>query len=91
MLWLQGGRCRGNTRTHWWTPTVRDSIKLKKASYLGFLACGTPEAADRYQQVKRCVAVAVAEAKTRAWEEFGEAWRTTSGRLPQGFGPPSAI
>ncbi|TWW71602.1 hypothetical protein D4764_16G0000990, partial [Takifugu flavidus] len=47
----------GNARTRWWTPA----------------ACGTPEAADRYRQAKRNAATAVAEAKTRAWEEFGEA------------------
>lgn len=36
------------------------------------LARGTQEAADRYRQAKRAAARAVAEAKTRAWEEFGE-------------------
>ncbi|TWW59340.1 hypothetical protein D4764_06G0008700 [Takifugu flavidus] len=40
--------CRGgNARTRWWTPAVRDAVKLKKESYLALLACGTPEAADR--------------------------------------------
>ncbi|TWW57405.1 hypothetical protein D4764_07G0001240 [Takifugu flavidus] len=63
----------GNARTHWWTPVVRDAVRLKKESYQALLAFGTPEAADRYQQAKRCAATAVAEAKTRAWEEFGEA------------------
>ncbi|TWW71552.1 R2DM Retrovirus-related Pol polyprotein from type II retrotransposable element [Takifugu flavidus] len=46
---------------------------------------GTPEAADRYQQTKRSGATAVDKAKTRAWEEFGEAmesdFRTTSKRM----------
>ncbi|TWW59887.1 hypothetical protein D4764_06G0014170 [Takifugu flavidus] len=41
-------------------------------SYRALLACGTPEAPDRYRQAKRSAATAVAEAKTRAWEEFGE-------------------
>ncbi|TWW76582.1 hypothetical protein D4764_13G0012440 [Takifugu flavidus] len=68
------GACRGgNARTRWWTPAVRDAVKLKKESYRALLACGTPEAADRYRQAKRSAATAVAEAKTRAWEEFGEA------------------
>ena len=68
------GACRGgNPRTRWWTPAVRDAVKLKKESYRAFLACGTPEAADGYRQAKRNAASAVAEAKTRAWEEFGEA------------------
>ncbi|KAK0134381.1 hypothetical protein N1851_030038 [Merluccius polli] len=34
----------GNSRTRWWTPAVRDAVKLKKESYRTFLACGTPEA-----------------------------------------------
>ncbi|TWW73573.1 hypothetical protein D4764_15G0009670, partial [Takifugu flavidus] len=62
----------GNARTCWWTPVVRDAIRLKESA---LLACGTPEAADRYLQAKRSAATAVAEAKTRAWEEFGSrAW-----------------
>nr|XP_049591160.1 uncharacterized protein LOC125978127 [Syngnathus scovelli] len=68
------GACRGgNPRTRWWTPAVRDAVKLKKESYRAVLACGTPEAADRYRMAKRNAASAVAEAKTWAWEEFGEA------------------
>ena len=67
------GACRGgNSWTRWWTPAVRDAVKLKE-SYGTFLACGTPEAAGRYRQAKRTTAAAVAEAKTRTWEEFGEA------------------
>ncbi|TWW68208.1 hypothetical protein D4764_19G0000060 [Takifugu flavidus] len=66
--------CRGgNARTRWWTPVVRDAVRLKKESYQALLACGTPEAADRYWQAKWSAATAVAEAKTQAWEEFGEA------------------
>ncbi|XP_051936003.1 uncharacterized protein LOC127610201 [Hippocampus zosterae] len=68
------GACRGgNPRTRWWTPAVRDAVKLKKESYRAFMACGTPEAADGYRLAKRTAASVVAEAKTRAWEEFGEA------------------
>ncbi|KAK0156594.1 putative uncharacterized transposon-derived protein F52C9.6 [Merluccius polli] len=78
--------CRGgNSRTRWWTPVVRDAVKLKKESYRTFLACGTPEAAGRYRQAKRSTAVAVTEAKTWTWEEFGEAmendFRTASKRF----------
>ena len=75
----------GNSRTRWWTPAVRDAVKLKKESYRTFLACGTPEAAGRYRQAKRSAAVVVTEAKTRTWEEFGEAmendFRTASKRF----------
>lgn len=38
-----------------------------------WLTCGTPEADDGYQRAKQNMALAVAMAKTRAWEEFGEA------------------
>ncbi|TWW61044.1 hypothetical protein D4764_05G0011340 [Takifugu flavidus] len=80
------GACRGgNARTRWWTPAVRDAVKLKKESYRALLACGTHEAADGYRRAKRSAATAVAEAKTRAWEEFGEViendFRTTSKRF----------
>ncbi|MEQ2313250.1 hypothetical protein AMECASPLE_039789 [Ameca splendens] len=39
-----------------------------EGSYRLWLACGTPEAADRYREAKRAVARAVAEAKTQAVE-----------------------
>ncbi|KAI3357006.1 hypothetical protein L3Q82_003643 [Scortum barcoo] len=68
------GACRGgNPRTRWWTPEVRDAVRLKKESYRTMLACGTPDAVDRYRQAKQAAARAVLEAKTRVWEEFGEA------------------
>uniref|UniRef100_A0A671VTV6 Reverse transcriptase domain-containing protein n=1 Tax=Sparus aurata TaxID=8175 RepID=A0A671VTV6_SPAAU len=68
------GACRGgNPRTRWWTPEIRVAVKLKKESYRAWLARGTPEAADGYRQAKRAAARAVSEAKTRVWEEFGEA------------------
>ncbi|KAI3365660.1 hypothetical protein L3Q82_010734 [Scortum barcoo] len=35
-------------RTRWWTPEVRDAVRLKKESYRTMLACGTPDAVDRY-------------------------------------------
>ncbi|TKS65443.1 putative 149 kDa protein ORF 2 [Collichthys lucidus] len=80
------GACRGGgPRTRWWTPAVRDAVKLKKEAYRTLLACGTPEAADGYRHAKRNAASVVAEAKTRAWEEFGEAmesdFRTASRRF----------
>uniref|UniRef100_A0A8C9TU99 Islet cell autoantigen 1 like n=1 Tax=Scleropages formosus TaxID=113540 RepID=A0A8C9TU99_SCLFO len=58
------GACRGgNPRTRWWTPEVRDAVKLKKEFYRAWLAHGTPEAADRYRRAKRSAALAVAAAK----------------------------
>ncbi|TWW78262.1 hypothetical protein D4764_11G0003830 [Takifugu flavidus] len=79
-----GACCGGNARTRW-TPAVKDAVGLKKDSNRALLACGTPEAADRYRQAKRSTATAVGKAKTRAWEEFGEAMennlRTASKRF----------
>ncbi|TWW67219.1 hypothetical protein D4764_02G0002600 [Takifugu flavidus] len=63
----------GNPRNRWWTPEVRGAVKLKKEAYRSWLVCGSPEAADRYRVAKRVAAATAAEAKTRAWEEFGEA------------------
>ncbi|TWW77720.1 hypothetical protein D4764_12G0011100 [Takifugu flavidus] len=65
-------------------PGEAGDIELKE-SYRTLLACGTPEAADRYRQAKRSAAMAVAKARTREWEEFGEAmendFRTASKRF----------
>ncbi|KAK3575512.1 hypothetical protein QTP86_028226 [Hemibagrus guttatus] len=71
----------------WWTLEVRDAVKLKKVSYRAWLAQGTPEAAEAYRQAKRTTAVVVSEAKTRVWEEFGDAmekdYRTASEKFWQ--------
>ncbi|KAK3544065.1 hypothetical protein QTP86_000871 [Hemibagrus guttatus] len=82
------GAGRGsNPRTQWWTLEVRDAVKLKKESYRAWLARRTPEVAEAYRQAKRTTAVVVSEAKTRVWEEFGEAmekdYRTASGKFWQ--------
>ncbi|KAI3352582.1 hypothetical protein L3Q82_005519 [Scortum barcoo] len=92
------GACRGgNPRTRWWTMVVVDtgSKGCRQAeegvlSHRTMLACGTPDAVDRYRQAK-CQAAspgAVLEAKkTRVWEEFGEAmeedYRSASKRFWQ--------
>ncbi|KAK3514352.1 hypothetical protein QTP70_015881 [Hemibagrus guttatus] len=84
---VSGAGCGGNPRTQWWTLEVRDAVKLKKESYRAWLARGTPEAAEAYRQAKRTTAVVVSEAKTRVWEEFGEAmekdYQTASGKFWQ--------
>ncbi|XP_054862758.1 golgi transport 1Ba isoform X1 [Amphiprion ocellaris] len=54
----------------WWIPAVREAIRLKKEAFWAWLARGSPEAANGYRLAKRA---AVAEAKTRVWEEFVEA------------------
>ncbi|TWW77646.1 hypothetical protein D4764_12G0010360 [Takifugu flavidus] len=51
----------------------------------------TPVVADRYRQAKRSAATAVAEAKTLALEEFGEAMENDFRRPRKGSGPPSGM
>ncbi|KAK3571245.1 hypothetical protein QTP86_005959 [Hemibagrus guttatus] len=71
----------------WWILEVRDAVKLKKESYRAWLARETPQAGEAYRQAKRTAARLVSEAKTRVWEEFGEAmekdYRTASGKFWQ--------
>ncbi|KAK3574287.1 hypothetical protein QTP86_004367 [Hemibagrus guttatus] len=84
---VSGAGCGGNPRKQWWTLEARDAVKLKKESYRAGLARGTPEAAEAYQQAKQTTAVVVSEAKTRVWEESGEAmekdYRMASGKFWQ--------
>ncbi|KAK3563106.1 hypothetical protein QTP86_016342 [Hemibagrus guttatus] len=84
---VSGAGRGGNPRTQWWTLEIRDAVKLKKESYQAWLARGTPEAAEAYRQAKPTTAVVVSKAKTRVWEEFGEAmekdYRTASGKFWQ--------
>uniref|UniRef100_A0AAV2JNG5 Reverse transcriptase domain-containing protein n=1 Tax=Knipowitschia caucasica TaxID=637954 RepID=A0AAV2JNG5_KNICA len=84
---VSGAGPGGNPRTRWWTPAVRDAVRLKKESYRAMMVRGTPEAAVQYRQAKRAAARAVAEAKTRDWEEFGESmehdYRSASKRFWQ--------
>ncbi|TWW53254.1 hypothetical protein D4764_0018210 [Takifugu flavidus] len=80
------GACRGgNARTRWWTPAVRDAVKLKKGSIGPYWPVGLLRQQMGNRRAKRSAATAVAEAKTRAWEEFGEAmendFRTASKRF----------
>ncbi|KAI3355554.1 hypothetical protein L3Q82_018389 [Scortum barcoo] len=92
-LWTQGLWCLSwrQPRTRWWTPEVRDAVRLKKESYRAMLACGTPEpwTAQRLpgNRPSKPAARTVLEAKTRVWEEFGEAmeedYRSASKRFWQ--------
>jgi len=87
-LWSEGHRCLS-----WRQPKnpvvdtgVREAFKLKKNAFRAWLAQGSPEAADRYRQARRAIATVVADAKTRAWEVFGEAmedFRSASRRFWQ--------
>ncbi len=59
-------------------PEVRRAIKLKKTF-------GTPQAADCYWRARQCAAMAVAEAKSRVWEEFGEVMERDFRSAPKKF------
>ena len=41
-----GACCGGNPRTRWWTPAVKEAIRLKKEAFRAWLAQGSPETAD---------------------------------------------
>uniref|UniRef100_A0A8C6L319 Reverse transcriptase domain-containing protein n=1 Tax=Nothobranchius furzeri TaxID=105023 RepID=A0A8C6L319_NOTFU len=82
---VAGASRGGNPHTCWWTPEVRGAIRLKKEAYRVWLVCGSREASDRYRIAKRGAAVAVAEAKSRAWEEFGEAMEKDYRSAPKRF------
>ncbi|KAM4614981.1 protein NLRC3-like [Polymixia lowei] len=71
-LRVLGASRGGNPRTSWWTPVVREAVRLKKESFRDLLSRRTPEAVARYRQTRRAAASAVAEAKQRVWEKFGE-------------------
>jgi len=71
--------CRGgNLRTPWWTPAVKEAVRLKEA-FRAWLAQGSPETAHGYREARRAAAAALG---------WGRPWRTTFG-WPQGsFGKP---
>ena len=43
-----GHRVLGNPRTPWWTPVVREAVRLKKEPFGDMLSRGTPEAVSGY-------------------------------------------
>nr|XP_054600883.1 uncharacterized protein LOC129164488 [Nothobranchius furzeri] len=80
---VAGASRGGHPRTRWWTPEVRGAVRLKKEASRAWLVCGSPEAADWI--AKRGAAVAVAKAKSQAWEEFGEAMEKDYRLAPKRF------
>ncbi|KAI3365918.1 hypothetical protein L3Q82_000741 [Scortum barcoo] len=91
-LWTQGLWCLSwlavNPRTRWWTPEVRDAVRAEEGVPIGpCWPVGLLDAVDRYRQAKQAAARTVLEAKTRVWEEFGEAmeedYRSASKRFWQ--------
>jgi len=56
--------CRGsNLRTRWWTPAVKEAIRLKKEAFWAWLAQGSPETTGGYREARRAAASAHTEAK----------------------------
>ncbi|KAI3363917.1 hypothetical protein L3Q82_001514 [Scortum barcoo] len=87
------GACRGGnfpTRTRWWTPEVRDAVRLKKESYRTMLACGTPDAVDRYRQAKASRSPDGPGGKNSGLGRSSvRPWRRTIGRPRRDSGKPS--
>jgi len=86
-------------RTAWWTDQVRTAVWEKKSSFRKWLARGDDDSRQLYVSKRDLAKKAVAEAKTKSWEEFGshlEAnhtsarksfWQTIR-RLRKGCSPP---
>ena len=70
-LKVLGASRGGNPQTSWWTPDM--------------LSRGSPEAVARYRQARRAAASAVAKAKQRVWEKFGEAMEKDFRAAPKFF------
>ena len=51
---------------------MKGAIELKKETHKEWHACGTPEAAESYQQPILSAARVVTDAKTLVWDKFGE-------------------
>ncbi|KAI3368642.1 hypothetical protein L3Q82_025647, partial [Scortum barcoo] len=65
-LWMQGLWClswQATPERRWWTPEVRDAVKLKKESYWAMLAWGLQTQLTGTWQAKQATARAVLEAE----------------------------
>lgn len=45
--WGQIDSRGSNLRTRWWTPAVKEAVRLKKEAFQAWLAQGSSEVADR--------------------------------------------
>ena len=55
----------GTPRTRWWTPAMRDSVKMKEEAYWTWFARGSPEGAEGHRKARR--AADVGDTKTQVW------------------------
>jgi hypothetical protein len=67
-LRVLGSSRGGNPRTPWWTPVVREAVRLKKEAFRDMISWRTPDSVAGYRQARRAAAAAVSEAKQRVWE-----------------------
>ncbi|KAK7877033.1 hypothetical protein WMY93_032251 [Mugilogobius chulae] len=84
------GACRGgNPRTRWWTPEVRDAVRLKKECYKALLACSTPEAVTGI--CRPSIPQLGRSRRQKLWtgRGSGRPWRRTIGRPQRNSGKPS--
>ncbi|KAI3377230.1 hypothetical protein L3Q82_009142 [Scortum barcoo] len=80
-------------RTRWWTPEVRDAVRLKKESYRTMLACGTPDAAEltgtQAGQASRSPDGRSWRQKLGSGRSSVRPWRRTIGRPRRDSGKPT--
>uniref|UniRef100_A0A8C5CRJ5 Reverse transcriptase domain-containing protein n=1 Tax=Gadus morhua TaxID=8049 RepID=A0A8C5CRJ5_GADMO len=84
-LRVLGSSRGGNPRTPWWTPVVREAVRLKKEAFRDMISWRTPDSVAGYRQARRAAAAAVSEAKQRVWEKFGEAMEKDFRSAPKCF------
>ena len=62
-LRVLGSSRGGNPRTPWWTPVVREAVRLKKEAFRDMISLRTPDSAAGYRKARRAEAAAVSEAE----------------------------
>ena len=78
--------CRGgNLRTCWWTPVVKEAVRLKKGLFRAWVSQRCPDTAERYRLARRAAASEFTKTKTLVWEEFREAMEKDFQLAPQKF------
>ena len=69
----------------WWTPVVKEAVRLKKEAFWDMLSWRTPDAVVGYRQAQRAAAAAVWEAEQLVWEKFREAMEKDFRSAPKCF------
>lgn len=74
----------GNPRARWHTPAVREAVRQKKEAFRVWLACGSPDSAEGYQQARWS-----RMQKLRCGRRLEKPWRRTFGWPQRGSDKPS--